>query len=274
MRFLARLPHLKSSPAFVTRRHFSCSRSVLAGHNKWSKIKDKKGANDASRSAVFNKATLDILSAAKVGGSPDPEKNASLAAVIKRLRAQDVPKENVEKALAKASKAKGSGETTTYEALACGSVGIIIECSTDNSNRTVKAMREILTPRGGHITPVGFMFQRNGVVKIVMDKSDDFDQKLEALVELALDNGSEDFSPPSQGDNQAEIEFTCEPSALTTLTTALVGSKDCHVVSSELVYRPISTAELSSEDLESVNELVEMLEANEDTVKVWTNLPQ
>ncbi|KAI3610863.1 glucose-1-phosphate adenylyltransferase [Moniliophthora roreri] len=271
MRSLARLPF---PTTLATQRYFSCSRSLLAGHNKWSKIKDRKGANDASRSAIFNKATLDILSAAKVGGSPDPEKNASLAAVIKRLKAQDVPKENIEKALVKASKAKGTGETTTYEALACGSVGIIIECSTDNSNRTVKAMREILTPRGGHITPIGFMFQRNGVVKVVMDKSNQFDQRLEALVELALDNGSEDFETLSVGESQEEIEFSCEPSALAALTTALSESKNCHVVSSELVYRPFTAAELSPEDREKVNELIETLEANDDTVRVWTNLPQ
>ncbi|KAF9264888.1 YebC-like protein [Marasmius fiardii PR-910] len=263
--------------SLVIQRCFSLSRPTFAGHNKWSKIKDKKGANDASRSATYNKATLDIINAARIGGSAVPEKNPSLAVVLKRVKAQNVPKENIAKALAKANKAKGSGETTVYEAIACNSVGIMIECSTDNTNRTVQTLREILTSRGARIAPVGFMFQRGGRVKVLLEKNQQFDEALEKLVEIAVDNGSEDFETSTVDDNQEEvgfsIQFTCEPTALSGLTTALTESKLCQVLASELAYKPVTNAELSDEEIERVNELVEALEANDDTMRVWTNLP-
>ncbi|KAG7092246.1 hypothetical protein E1B28_008612 [Marasmius oreades] len=256
-----------------TTRFFSLSRPTFAGHNKWSKIKDKKGANDACRSIVYNKATLDIVNAAKVGGSADPEKNVSLAAVLKRVKAQNVPKENIAKALAKADKAKGSGETTVYEAIACNSVGIIIECSTNNANRTVQTLREILAVRGARIAPVGFMFQRNGLVKVSLEKNSQFDEMLEKTVVIAVDNGSEDFETSPPGETHEEIEFTCDPSTLSSLTTALAESKLCQVLASELTYRPITSAEISDEESERVNELVKALAAHDDTMRVWTNMP-
>ncbi|KAL0572629.1 hypothetical protein V5O48_009332 [Marasmius crinis-equi] len=244
------------------------------GHNKWSKIRDKKGANDANRGATINRAVLDIINASRIGGSTDPDNNASLAAVLKRLKAQNIPKENIAKALAKANKTKNSGETTVYEAIAFNSVGIIIECSTDNANRTVQTLREILTARGARIAPVGFMFQRNGRVKVLLEKNAQFDETLEKVVEVAIENGSEDFETCSVGENQEEVEFTCESTALSSLTTALSEAKLCQVVASELVYRPLTPAEISEEDSEKADELVQALEGNDDTMRVWTNLPE
>ncbi|THV07235.1 YebC-like protein [Dendrothele bispora CBS 962.96] len=249
--------------------HYSYVR--CAGHNKWSKIKDKKGANDASKSAVYSRARIDIINAARIGGSIDPDSNVMLNTAIKRIKSQGVPKENIAKALAQASKEKGGGEILTYEAIACNSIGIIIECTTDNVKRTVQGLREILTSKGARLAPVGFMFQRSGSVKVTLDKGDDFDQRLEKLVEIALDNGAEDFEQLPEGEgSQIEVEFKCEPSSLSSLTDALL-QVNSHLVSSELAYKPLEQVEPSSEDAEALSDLVDALEAHEDTVRVWTS---
>ncbi|KAF8892629.1 transcriptional regulator-domain-containing protein [Infundibulicybe gibba] len=108
-------------------RHLSNSVVAFSGHNKWSKIKQKKGVMDAQKGAIYGKANRDIVLAARTGGSADPVKNLALAAAIRWAKEQDVPKENIEKALAKATKGKDQGgEHLTYEALAFGSVGIIM----------------------------------------------------------------------------------------------------------------------------------------------------
>ncbi|KAF8921553.1 transcriptional regulator-domain-containing protein [Mucidula mucida] len=145
-----------------TSRLFSTSAVALAGHNKWSKIRDKKGANDASKSAAVSRARNAILIAVRTGGgSTDPEKNVALAVTLRRLK--DIPKDNIDRALAFASKSKEkTGEPITYEVLAFGSVGVIVECVSNNPTRTIQTIREALNANSGHLTPVKFMFERKG----------------------------------------------------------------------------------------------------------------
>ncbi|KAJ3572492.1 hypothetical protein NP233_g3045 [Leucocoprinus birnbaumii] len=121
--FRLALPVLRASSC---RRSFSTAQTVLAGHNKWSKIKEKKGVNDAQRGLLLSRVARDIAIAIRTGGSADPNLNSSLAAVIKKAKEQDVPKDNIERAIERAQGKNKKGEVVTYEALSPDSVAIII----------------------------------------------------------------------------------------------------------------------------------------------------
>ncbi|KAJ3990015.1 transcriptional regulator TACO1-like protein, partial [Lentinula detonsa] len=257
----------------AARRHLSTSPVQWAGHNKWSKIKQKKGANDASKSAAFQRATQDILVAARSGGV-DPDKNAALAAVLKRLKAQDVPNHNIEKALAKAVKVKSSGENSTYEAIACNSVGIMIECATDNPNRTAQTLREILNSRNARMAPVGFMFVRGGRIVVGVQNGPDAEALLDAVTELALSQGAEDYETLTESDSQSRMKFYCEPSVLSNLTSELKKRSGVYILESQLVHYPVNKTELPDEDTEILEDLVHALEAHDDVIRVTTSANQ
>ncbi|KAG5728301.1 UPF0082 protein C8D2.12c [Termitomyces sp. T112] len=256
-----------------TRRTFSSCRVALAGHNKWSKIKQKKGANDAQKSVIFGKAARDIVLAARQGGSTDPLKNVQLATVLKRAKDMNVPKENIEKALAKASRGKEGGDTFVYEVLAFNHVGLIIECATDNSNRTIHTLREILNNYGARQAPVKFMFKRVGYV--VVSPVDGVDQTgQEDLVETALTHGAIDFDNIADSSGHS-VWFTSEPDALISLSTAIINkfSQKWNVDVSELRYIPLEDSpEVSEEAKNDLKALIEELENNEDVLQVWTSL--
>ncbi|KAJ3994892.1 DUF28-domain-containing protein [Lentinula boryana] len=265
-----------SSPPVAARRHLSTSPVQWAGHNKWSKIKQKKGANDASKSAAFQRATQDILVAARSGGV-DPDKNTALAAVLKRLKAQDVPNHNIEKALAKAVKVKSSGEISTYEAIACNSVGIMIECATDNPNRTAQTLREILNSRNARMAPVGFMFVRGGRIVVGVQNGPDADALLDAVTELALSQGAEDYETLpllTESDSQSRMKFYCEPSVLSNLTSELKKRSGVYILESQLVHYPVNKTELPDGDTEILEDLVHALEAHDDVIRVTTSANQ
>jgi len=205
-----------------------------------------------------------------VGGGVDPNTNATLAAALKRVKAQGVPKENIAKALEKAAKVKSVGETTIYEAIACNSVGMIIECVTDNSNRTVKSLREILTKRSARMAPVGFMFERGGVVRVKMNPGET-SESLDAVTDIALLNGALDFEElPAESESGSEIKFYCAPSGLSQLTSALAQEPLVTLLASELEYNPSEKTPVSIEDAEVLEELLQTVEALDDVVRVWT----
>ncbi|KAJ4488207.1 DUF28-domain-containing protein [Lentinula aciculospora] len=271
-----RFPIVPSQPgqgwlARLAQRQLTNSPAQCAGHNKWSKIKQKKGANDASKSAAFQRATQDILVAARSGGV-DPDKNSVLAAVIKRLKAQDVPKDNITKALSKAAKVKNSGDISTYEAIACNSVGIIIECATDNANRTVQTLREILNSQNARMASVGYMFTRGGVVVVQIENGLDADERLDTLAEMALCEGAEDFEVlSSEGDSQPRLKFYCDPSALSELTSKLTKQSGVTVLESQLDHYPVDKTTLSDEDADVLEQLISALEGRDDVVRVTTS---
>ncbi|KNZ75410.1 UPF0082 protein C8D2.12c, partial [Termitomyces sp. J132] len=258
---------------------------VLICDSKWSKIKQKKGANDAQKSVIFGKAARywppDVfvftfrvslrLTASTEGGSTDPLKNVQLATVLKRAKDMNVPKENIEKALAKASRGKEGGDTFVYEVLAFNHVGLIIECATDNSNRTIHTLREILNNYGARQAPVKFMFKRVGYV--VVSPVDGVDQTgQEDLVETALTHGAIDFDNIADSSGHS---FTSEPDALISLSTAIINkfSQKWNVDVSELRYIPLEDSpEVSEEAKNDLKALIEELENNEDVLQVWTSL--
>jgi len=264
------------------RRSFSSCQVTSAGHNKWSKIKQKKGANDAQKGVVFGKAARDIVVAARNGGGIDPTKNLQLAAVLKRAKEMDVPKENIEKALVKASQGKDqNGDAFLYEALAFNSVGLLIECATDNNNRTIHNLREILNDYGARAAPVKFMFQRMGYVtayyQVAQDSTDATQAEANELVELALNNGAVDFdNTVDSTESKPSFWFTCEPAMLQTLATSIL--KEFHetwdVGVNEIRYIPLQGhPEPKSEIKDDLKTLIEELGMNEDVLKVWSSVP-
>ncbi|KAJ7489912.1 YebC-like protein [Mycena galericulata] len=267
------LHRVKVPPIARPSRAFCSTRPTLSGHNKWSKIKEKKGINDVKKNVAYSKASRDILTAVRLGGSADPEKNSTLTAVLRRLK--DIPKENVQNALDKAVKRRDQrGEDIVYEALAYNTVGLIIECTTDNPTRTFANIRQILNQHSTRFAPVRFMFgDRKGSVKVLASKErEDHESHLETLIETALNNGAEDLDEISSTDK----EFTCAPEALGELTSALTAPGVCQtLLASEIIFTPIDTDNTISEDPDlgtKIADLVREIEDDDDTKRVWSSL--
>ncbi|GLB35322.1 putative yebC-like protein [Lyophyllum shimeji] len=264
-----------------TRRSFTSCLVNSAGHNKWSKIKQRKGANDAQKGVVFGKAARDIVMAVRNGGGTDPTKNLQLAAVLKRAKELDVPKENIEKALAKASQGKDqNGEAFVYEALAFNSVGLIIECATDNNNRTIHSLREILNDYGARAAPVKFMFQRVGYVtahRIAQSAADTSQAEANELVELALSNGAIDFDNTTDStESTPSFWFTCEPAQLQALASSVLEQfrETWDIGVREVRYIPLQDPPQDISDIrDDLKTLIEELEMNEDVLEVWSTVP-
>lgn len=165
----------------------------MSGHNKWSSIKHKKGAADAKRGKIFTKLIKEITIAARMGGG-DPESNPRLRSAIASAKAQNMPKDNLERGIK-----KGTGELEgvdyeemSYEGYGPGGVAVLVECLTDNKNRTVADVRYIFSKAGGNIGTdgcVSWMFDKKGLISVSKDEADE-----ETLMELALEAGAEDVT--------------------------------------------------------------------------------
>ncbi|TFK84324.1 YebC-like protein [Polyporus arcularius HHB13444] len=260
-------------PFTLQARGFHHTPRQLAGHNKWSKIKQKKGVNDIQKGALYSRAYREIVLAVRNGGSPDPEQNKALAAALRRAKDSGVPKDNIENALKKAAGGKDKGDAhLVFEVMGPGSVGMIVECLSDNPNRTVKFLSTILKDNGGRMADVKFLFKREGRVKVALDAGDDIDARLEKLVEVALDADAEDFETEDIEDGRRTVEFKCPQASLHKLTSALSGPGVCgELLESQLVYAPTEPVEeLDDETGENLGKLVEAIEDADDTLKVWT----
>ncbi|CAA7265190.1 unnamed protein product [Cyclocybe aegerita] len=207
----------------------------------------------------------------------DPALNIRLAAALKSAKDQGVPKENIQKALARAGGASnGSGQHFVYEALAHDSVGLIIECLTDNANRSLHNVRDILTSYGARMTPVKSMFERQGLVTVALDKS--VGGGFNKLFDIAIENGAEEVNERRDLETEEHIiyEISCAPTQLAQLATAdwnqgLV-TPLATVLSSELAYVPSDPQPLPQEEQQSMDELVAELEADNDTTRIWTTV--
>ncbi|EKM55731.1 uncharacterized protein PHACADRAFT_95157, partial [Phanerochaete carnosa HHB-10118-sp] len=246
----------------------------------WAKIKHKKGANDVKKGSLYSKASrvcdpqYDIIVAVRQGGGADPELNSALAAVIKRCKTQGVPKDNIEASLKKVSLgSESNAQAITYEGVS-GQIGLIIECVSDNPSRTATKTRELLNKGGARLTPVAFMFSRHGSVRVAIAEGEDFDARLERLVEAAFEADAEDFEQNEPSEGVVGIDFKCPPTSLTKLTSAVTAPGLCEeLLASELVYSPIDPAEPPDEQaVTKIESLVETLEENDDVVRVWTTL--
>ncbi|KZS89881.1 YebC-like protein [Sistotremastrum niveocremeum HHB9708] len=249
-------------------RPFHSSSLSLSGHNKWSKIKHGKGVEDAKKSALFGRVNRDIIRAIQTGGSADSSLNSALAIALKEARRLSVPNSTIERAIAKATgeKGKAAASAMVYEAMSPSKVALLIECLTDNTNRTNHNIRNILTSHGARLAPVAFMFQKKAQIRLTLQDPSSFDEVWEA----GLNGGAEDVEKLETG----EVEIVAPPNLLAKLTTELTTPPHSHeLVASELVYVPASrdlVEELGTEEQKSLDDLVEELEEDEDCVRVWS----
>lgn len=237
----------------------------MSGHSKWATIHRKKGELDAARGKVFQKIAKEIYVAAR-GTNGDPDSNPGLRAVIEKARGNNMPKDNIQKAIDKAVGNNGAEnyEQVRYEGYGAGGVALMIDCLTDNRNRTAMLVRSTLTKRGGNLGTdgsVSYLFERKGV--IVIDKTIDED----SVMMTALDNGAEDVVV---NDDSYEI-YTAPDSFLKVKDSLeLLGVKE--FLTSEITFVAKNSVELDDETTEKVMDLVEQLEDIDDVQNVYHNL--
>jgi YebC/PmpR family DNA-binding regulatory protein len=235
----------------------------MAGHSQFKNIMHKKGKQDAMRSKLFSKLAREITVAAKLG-LPDPAMNARLRAAMLAARAENMPKDNIERAIKKAS--GGEGETydeVRYEGYAPGGAAIIVEALTDNRNRTAGEIRSYFTKSGGALAETGavsFMFDRVGVIEFPAEVASE-----EAMLEAAIEAGAEDVRSSEEGH---EV-FTTAVN-LREVTQALE-SKFGEPRKASLTWRPQNTVSVDDETGEKILRLVGMLEDNDDVQSVYAN---
>lgn len=239
----------------------------MAGHNKWSKVKHKKGVADAKKSKVWTKIIREITVAAKLGGL-DPSGNPRLRKALDDARINNLAKEPINRALAKAAGKEDSAdyEELTYEGYGPAGVAIIASCLTDNRNRTYSEVRSAYNKNGGNLgTPgsVAFGFQKKG--QILLDKSENSGLSEEQLLDWGLEAGLEDLSVESEG-----FVISCAPEALLTLKDVLIG-RQLQIASAEIAMIADNPLELSDEHSAILEKIVEALEDLDDVQQVWTS---
>ncbi|MCI8547342.1 MAG: YebC/PmpR family DNA-binding transcriptional regulator [Bacilli bacterium] len=240
----------------------------MSGHSKWATIHRKKGELDAARGKVFQKLAKEIYVAAK-SGSPDPDSNASLRMVIEKARSANMPKDNIEKAI---QKAKGATEGEHYDAIRYegygpSGVAVMVDCLTDNKNRTASDVRSTFTKRGGNLGTSGsvsYLFERRGIIDIPSDYNE------EDVMMTALDHGALDFVLI---DNVYEIVTSAENFIKVKKALEDVGVRE--FLTSEVTFIPTNTVGIDDEEQkEKIHNLIEQLEELDDVQDVFCNLKE
>ena len=231
----------------------------MSGHSKWATTKRQKAVVDAKRGALFTKIGNQIAIAARAG--TDPEMNPSLAMVLEKARLANMPKVNIERAIARV-KDKSAADLTedTYEAYGPGGVGIIIEVATDNKNRTMPAVRHTLDKNGGRMADPGsvkFQFKRKGVI-VVSNKGEDVLLKI-------LDAGAEDAEETTDG-----IEIYTAASDLAKVRQALKDA-NLNVTTAELQFVADNLVPLNNDQSQKLSRLLDALDDLDDVTAVHTN---
>mgnify|MGYP003218640161 FL=1 len=239
----------------------------MSGHSKWATIHRKKGEIDAARGKVFQKLAKEIYVAAK-SGTPDVNSNASLRMVVEKAKAANMPKDNIEKAI---DKAKGAQEGENYEAVRYegygpSGVAVIVDCLTDNRNRTASLVRSTFTRSGGNLGTAGsvsYMFERKGIIIIPSDYDED------QVIEASLDAGASD------------VETVNNTYLITTPADKFIAVKDAlsamgvqEFLTSEVSYVANNEVTVDDEAKEKVYRLVSQLEELDDVQNVYDNLKE
>jgi YebC/PmpR family DNA-binding regulatory protein len=236
----------------------------MAGHSKWAQIKHKKATVDARRGQLFTKLARAITVAARDGGG-DPEGNASLANAIDKAKSYRMPKDNIERAIARGT---GEGadaaaiESVTYEGYGPGGVAILVECLTDNRNRTAAEIRYLFTRADaslGEPGSVSWMFEKRGVVLVDADRYSEDD-----LI-VAIDAGAEDVV--TEGDS---LRIVCDPADLRAVRESLERA-GVEVQSTEQSMIPKTTVELGADDARKLLRLLDALDDHDDVDQVHAN---
>jgi YebC/PmpR family DNA-binding regulatory protein len=236
----------------------------MSGHSKWAKVKHFKGAIDAKRGKIFSKLSKEITIAVKLAGA-DPGMNPRLRMVLLKCRAANMPNDNIERAIKKGS---GAGETATfddltYEVFGPHGVALLVEVSTDNRNRTASEIRSIVTKNGGSLATQGSvtrLFHRKGQIVVPREAADE-----DALMEVALEAGAEDFKAEPQG-----YEILTDPAHFEAVHKQ-VEAKGIKPAVAEVTALPTVIVPLDNDSAIAVNRLVEALEDHEDVKEVYSN---
>ena len=235
----------------------------MSGHSKWSTIKRKKGANDAKRGKLFTKIIKEITVAASEGGS-DPETNPRLRSAVQNAKGMNMPKDTIQRAISKADRDNSSFMELTFEGMLPHGVGVMVDCLTDNRNRTVSNVRAIFTKRGGNLGTNGslsFMFERKGVISLTQGDLDPEEFELELIdagvEEIELEEGTFMITTPMEDFHNVQKklqEMGLEPD------------------SAELQRIPNDALDLSTEQAVQIMKIVEEFEDDDDVQAVSHNL--
>jgi YebC/PmpR family DNA-binding regulatory protein len=237
----------------------------MSGHSKWSSIKHKKGVADARRGQLFSKLSRAIIVAAREGG-PDPSANLALQNAIDKARSYSVPKDNIERAIARGSGADADEqafETVVYEGYGPGGVAVLVEALTDNRNRTAGEIRVAFTKFGGNLgetNSVSFMFDRKGIIRYPAKAASG-----DAMFEAALDAGADDVSSDADAH-----EVLCAVEQFAAVRDALE-AKFGAPQEARAGWRPQNTVPVDGPAAESLLKLLDALEDNDDVQNVVAN---
>lgn len=239
----------------------------MAGHNKWSKIKRKKGALDAKRSKIFGRIIKEITVAVKEGGSGDPDFNPRLRLAVANAKGVNMPKDNIERAIKKAlDKDSGDMHQPTYEGYGPGGVAIFVETTTDNLNRTISNIRAIFNKKNGSLATSGsvdYLFERKGV--FIIEQGNHNKEELELQL---IDGGAEDIELDTEaGEFSVTVDFPDFGNMQQTLEELEIEAK-----SATLERIPTTTTPLPLEEAQKALALIEALEDDEDVSNVFHNL--
>ena len=238
----------------------------MSGHSKWNNIKRKKEKTDGARAKIFTKIGRELAVAVREGGSADPNANSKLKDCIAKAKANNVPNENIERIIKKASGEAGGAqyESIVYEGYGPCGIAVIVETLTDNRNRTAGDVRHYFDKYGGNLGTngcVSFMFERKGQIIIEREGLDE-----DVVMEDALEAGAADF----EADDDV-FEITTDPDDLGMVRDALT-EKGYTFISADVAEIPSSTVDLTDEEaVEKMTKLLDMLEDNEDVQNVWHN---
>lgn len=237
----------------------------MSGHSKWANIKHKKGKADALRGKITTKISREITIAVRMGGA-DPTGNMKLKLALSKAKANNIPKDNIQRAIQKGAGAlEGqSFEEITYEGYGPAGVAMMVSCLTDNRNRTAADVRHIFSKYGGNLGAtgcVGYMFQQKGIFAVSKETGVTEDD----LMMIALDAGAEDIKSDEEG-----FEIVTDPAAYDDVEKALADN-NIEIAMSEITMVPDTMAELSAEDAEKVQKMLDALDDCDDVQDVYTN---
>ena len=236
----------------------------MSGHSKWSSIKHKKGAADAKRGKIFSKLIKEITVASRLGGG-DPDGNPRLRTAISAAKAENMPKDNIERAIK-----KGTGELegvayeeASYEGYGPGGVAVLVDCLTDNKNRAVADVKHLFERNGGALGEPGcvaWIFEQKGLIVFDRDKVDE-----EQLLELALEAGAEDVR-----EEETEFDVITDPSDFELVKKA-VDDAGLSYTLSEVTMIPKNTVKVEGKKAQQMVNLMQALEDNDDVSNVYAN---
>jgi len=238
---------------------------LMSGHSKWKNIQATKNKNDAQRAKIFTKLSREIVVAVREGGA-NPESNSRLRDVIAKARAANVPNDNINRVIARASGSvdQSNYERINYEGYGPAGVAVIVECMTDNRNRTASDLRHYFDKYGGNLGATGcvsWLFDSKGVIVIERGTLDE-----DQVMMDALDAGASDF----EAEDESFIIFT-DPDDFSAVREDLERKK-YSFISAQVEMVPQNYVRLSNEeDIKNMSRLIEMLEDNDDVQQIWHN---